>query len=158
MKKIMFVLLMMFIATPVVLAQESSNKLYATFKAITDNLDPSIETGFFWDKADFTEAESFNGLSGAIYNYEQHEKNVASLRVGVALEENHKIYGTLQANLINITSLYAPDSVKEALSPGFMGTVWEFLGKYGRAGVGPGFDVEAEQFGMVATFGGTVQF
>jgi hypothetical protein len=137
---------------------EQSNKLWETTKAVVEVLDPAIEYGVFVNSFDVGRAEGFTGISGSLYTYAKDGLDLASLRLGVALQSDHTIFATLQANGINLMRRYASDSFKEALSPGPMGDVWGFLADYGKLGIGPAFDAEDQAFGVVATIGGRINF
>ena len=141
-----------------VFASEEGNELFESIQTVVEALDPVVDYGLFFNSVDIGNAEGFLGLSGALYKYKKDDLELASARLGVALESNHKAYGTIQANMINIVAVYAPQGVKDFLSPGPMDKVWSAIEQYTKVGIGPGFDFEAEQIGMVATIGGRIGF
>jgi hypothetical protein len=150
-----FLFLLVCVAAPVS-AQE--NELWETTKTIVDVLDPVVDYGVFFNSVDIGQAEGFLGLSGALYKYKKDDLELGSVRVGVAFEQNHKVYTVAQANVINLTKTYAPQQIKDIFSPGDMDRFWDLVEQYTKVGIGPGFDIEAEQIGVVATIGGRINF
>jgi hypothetical protein len=151
----LWVFLVLLVAAPVY-AQE--NELWETTKTVVDVLDPVVDYGVFFNSVDIGQAEGFLGLSGALYKYKKEDLELGSVRVGVAFEQNHKVYATAQANMINLTKVYAPQQIKDIFSPGDMDRFWDLVEQYTKVGIGPGFDIEAEQIGVVATIGGRINF
>lgn len=126
-------------------ANEDSVTLLSTIKSVVDYLDPTPEIGVFvrfkdvGDK-DFSQAESFAGISGALYKFTSHDIELGSVRLGGVFEGDRKLYTALGINGVGLAKRYLPESVKATLSPGPVGTFWDVLDKYGHVSAGIGLD------------------
>ena len=142
-------------------------------KAVIDYLEPTPEVGYFVRFKDLgdgnlSQAESFAGLSGSLWKITSNEIELGSLRLGGVFEGDRKLYTALGVNGIGLATRYLPESVKATLSPGFMGTVWDGLEKYGHLSVGVGLDSVqdlfaddyrvGDQVGVIGTVGIKVAF
>ena len=132
-------------------AEAQENTLLSVTKSVVDYLDPTPEIGVFvrfkdvGDK-DFSQAESFAGISGALHKFTSQDIELGSIRLGGVFEGDRKLYTALGINGIGIAKRYLPEDVKATLSPGVVGTVWDVLDKYGHVSVGIGLDGVQDAF------------
>lgn len=103
-------------------------------RAIVNYLDPQVEQ--VWRH----EGEPYQGISGALFNVKSKSYHVASVRLGYGDEK--KVYGGAGLDIPGMVSAWAPQGLKDALSPGGIEPIWKFLGEHGRVTAGVGYDFE----------------
>jgi len=114
-------------------------------QATINYLKPTPEVGAFVKLKDLgdgnlSDAESFAGVSGSLWTITDNDIELGSLRLGGQFEGDRKLWNAIGLNGVGIAKRYLPDSVKTALSPGFMGSVWGFTEKYAHVSAGLGLD------------------
>jgi len=142
-------------------------------KAVIDYLEPTPEVGYFVRLKDLgdgnlSQAEGFAGISGSLWKITSDDIELGSLRLGGVFEGDRKLWNAIGLNGVGIATRYLPGSVKTALSPGFMGSVWDFTEKYAHVSAGIGLDDVQDAFsddyslsdhlGLVGTLGIKVAF
>jgi len=155
-----------------VAANEQPNKLVAGTKAVVDYLEPTPELGVFVSfknigAKNLSQFEGFSGISGSLYKFTSQDIELGSIRLGGVFEGERKLYSTIGIEAVGIAKRYFSDSLKETLSPGVMGNVWDVMDKYGSVAVGVGLDdVEqlaggfdiGENAGLIGTMGVKIRF
>jgi len=121
---------------------EPTNKYVATAKMVVDYFDPSIDQVYFMKNGSPSDGEWSTGLSASIYTFDSQELDLLSVRLGYIPENEHRFYGGLEVDLKNAFKRYAPQSVKDKLSPEIAAKLWDAVDRYTTIGFMGGFDAE----------------
>ena len=100
-------------------------------KEIINKINPSYET--VWDvyNGGFSQ-----GISGNLYTFTSHQVPIISVRLGAST--GMALYSGLSLDLPGLSKIL-PASLRGAISPEPLDTLWSFVGKYARVGIVGGY-------------------
>lgn len=133
-------------------------KAASVLKAMVDTLSPQADTLYnFWDVND-DGGEWLRGLSVGLYTLKSESIPLGSLRLGYVGEDGNFSnargwYTGATVDLPGLTRRFVPETIKGVATSGYLATLWQVAGKYGRVGAVGGYDADRETPILAATFG-----